>query len=217
MDALRSDTAAGNARRSNWPGAPGAACRRSLRNSGILVALLRATALLLIACNTTLALAADPTPSEYQVKAVFLFNFTQFVEWPATAFPEPDAPFVIGVLGKDPFGTQLDAVVRGEHVDRHPLVIERYANAAQIQRCNILFIPRGQTAAESVPAAIKGRGVLTVSDADEADLKGIMIRLVVRNSRVRLRIDVDAAKADNLTISSKLLRPAEIVGRDPGG
>jgi hypothetical protein len=44
-----------------------------------------------------------------------------------------------------------------------------------------------------------------------------MIRLVMRNSRVRMRIDVDAAKADNLTISSKLLRPAEIVGRDRGG
>jgi len=161
--------------------------------------------------------ATEPVPSEYQVKAVFLFNFTQFVEWPASAFPDPEAPFVIAVLGKDPFGAQLDDVVRGEHVDKHRLVIERYANPAQIQRCNILFIARGETAAQSVPAAVKGRGILTVSDADEADLKGVMIRLVMRNSRVRMRIDVDAAKADNLTISSKLIRPAEIVGRDPGG
>jgi len=192
------------------PSRPGAGSRRR-------ALLLCAAAALLHITFGAPAAATESTPSEYQVKAVFLFNFTQFVEWPASAFSDPEAPFVIGVLGKDPFGAQLDDVVRGEHVDRHRLVIERYASVAQIQRCNILFIARGETSAQSAPAAIKGRGILTVSDADEGDLKGVMIRMVMRDSRVRLRIDVDAAKADNLTISSKLLRPAEIVGRGPGG
>jgi hypothetical protein len=199
MDAVRSNKRNGRAR----SGPPALLCALFLMLSGTI--------------DAPLAAATEATPSEYQVKAVFLFNFTQFVEWPETAFPNPDAPFVIAVLGKDPFGAQLDEVVRGEHVDRHRLVIERYANPAQIQRCNILFIARGETGAQSVPASIKGRGILTVSNADEADLKDVMIRLVMRNSRVRMRIDVDAAKADNLTISSKLLRPAEIVGRDRGG
>ena len=211
MDAVRPDRLADSGPGPCWPGA------RAGRSARSLGGLLRAIAFLLLflAGNASPAVAADSIASEYQVKAVFLFNFTQFVEWPADAFPDPEAPFVIGVLGKDPFGSQLDEVVRGEHVDRHRLVIERYASVSQIQRCNILFIARGDTAAHSVPAAVKGRGILTVSDADEADMKGVMIRLVMRNSRVRMRIDVDAAKADNLTISSKLLRPAEIVGRDP--
>src|SRR5690242_6746479 len=63
---------------------------------------------------------------EYQVKAVFLFNFAQFVEWPAGSFQAADAPFVIGVLGQDPFGAQLDAVARGETVGQRPLAIRRY-------------------------------------------------------------------------------------------
>src|SRR5262245_53334289 len=63
---------------------------------------------------------------EYQVKAVFLFNFAQFVEWPSPAFPEERTPLVIGVLGDDPFGPYLDEVVRGEKINARPLVIQRF-------------------------------------------------------------------------------------------
>jgi hypothetical protein len=156
-------------------------------------------------------------PSEYQLKAVFLFNFAQFVEWPAGAFPNPDTPFVIGVLGKDPFGSQLDAVVRGESAANRPMVVERYHNVGEIQYCNILFIGRSESAEwPQILAALKGRSILTVSDAEEGDQSGVMIRLVTQNNRIRLRIDLGAAKAGSLTISSKLLRPAEIVGGAEG-
>jgi hypothetical protein len=160
-------------------------------------------------CATCWAAAA----SEYQIKAVFLFNFTQFVEWPPRAFPTAEAPFVIGVLGKDPFGSQLDEVVRGETVDKRPLVIERYRSADEIRNCNLLFIGRSEIGdLPQILAVIKGRSVLTVSDADGLDQSGVIIRLIRQDDRIRLRIDVGAAKAGNLTISSKLLRPAEIVG-----
>lgn len=171
-------------------------------------------AMALFAIGATSAYAG---PSEYQVKAVFLFNFAQFVDWPAEAFPSPDAPFVIGVLGQDPFGSQLDEVVRGERVNGRALVIERYQSVAQIHNCNILFIGGAAAAHLSeILAALKGRSILTVSDADPAGPRGVMIRLVNENSHIRLRIDVATAKADSLTISSKLLRPAQIVGDGEG-
>src|SRR5438128_12279187 len=72
-----------------------------------------------------------PAP-EYQVKAVFLFNFAQFVEWPRNAFPETRAPLVIGVLGEDPFGSYLDETVRGEKVNDRPLVVQRYHRVEDI-------------------------------------------------------------------------------------
>jgi hypothetical protein len=156
-------------------------------------------------------------PSEYQVKAVFLFNFAQFVDWPVESFPSPDGPFVIGVLGEDPFGAQLDDVVRGERAGGRSIVIERYRKVGEIRNCNILFIGRTETEhLDEILAALDGRSILTVSDADPAGPRGVMIRLVNENNRIRLRIDVAAAKAANLTISSKLLRPAEIVGRGEG-
>src|SRR3981081_2879643 len=86
--------------------------------------------------------AAVGPPSEYQVKAVFLFNFAQFVEWPARAFPDPLTPFVIGILGKDPFGPGRGDVVRGETIGNRPMVIERYRGIGELHNCNILFIGR---------------------------------------------------------------------------
>jgi hypothetical protein len=171
-------------------------------------------ALLLMA--NAIALAAAPV-SEYQVEAVFLFNFAHFVEWPPTAFRSADAPFVIGVLGADPLGTNLDEVVRGEAVNKHPLVIERYRRVAEIGDCQILFIPASELAHLSeILAALKGRSVLTVTDAKETAQRGVVIGLINQDNRIRLRIDVEAAKAGNLVISSKLLRPAEIVGQATG-
>jgi hypothetical protein len=173
-------------------------------------ALQRALALLLLALGL---LGAAAPVSEYQLKAVFLFNFAHFVEWPPAALPRDNAPFVIGVLGKDPFGTSLDEVLRGETLNRHPLAVERYRTAAEIGACQILFIPAAEAGQlDAILTALKGRSTLTVTDADNPAVRGVIIGLVKRDNRIRLRIDLEAAKASSLTISSKLLRPAEIVG-----
>ena len=154
--------------------------------------------------------AAAPV-SEYQLKAVFLFNFAHFVEWPPGALAEENSPFVIGVLGKDPFGGSLEEVVRGEAVSRHPLAIERYADITRLRDCQILFIPAAELPhLPQVLDALKGRSVLTVTDGPAP--RGVVIALLKEDSHIRLRIDLAAARANNLTISSKLLRPAEIVG-----
>jgi hypothetical protein len=178
----------------------------SPRNGRVRVVL----ALLLLLAATARGAAG---PSESQVKAVFLFNFSQFVEWPAGTFPDPDAPFIIGVLGQDPFGAQLDEVVRGETVIKRSMAIRRYRNVSELQDCNILYIGRSELRElPQILATLKGHHVLTVSDAVDAEQTGVMIQLVNDHNRIRLRIDVGAARAESLTISSKLLRPAEIVG-----
>ena len=149
--------------------------------------------------------------SEYRVKAVFLFNFAQFVDWPADAFPDSTAPFVIGVLGSDPFGELLDETVRGEQLRGRPFQVRRYQTVDEIKACHILFIhqPAGDRVGE-ILSRLRDRPILTVSDdADFAD-QGGMVRFVNDRNRIRLEINPGAAQAANLTISSKLLRVAEI-------
>jgi hypothetical protein len=149
---------------------------------------------------------------EYQVKAVFLFNFAQFVEWPASAFADASSPIVIGVLGEDPFGAYLDETVRGEKVDNRPLAVQRYRRVDEIKVCHILFISRSEgSQLEQILASLKARRLLVVGDSDDFARRGGMIRLATVQNKIRLIINVEAAKTASLTISSKLLRSAELV------
>ena len=159
------------------------------------------------------AARAEATLSpEYQLKAVFLFNFAQFVEWPAQAFPDPKAPLVIGVLGKDPFGAYLDDLVSGEKIGDRPLVIRRYGGLEDVAGCHILFISRSEARnLEAIFTRLRQQCVLTVSDVDNFARQGGMVRFVMENGKIRLRINVEAAKAAKLSISSKVLRPDTIV------
>jgi hypothetical protein len=160
--------------------------------------------------------AAD-SPSEYQVKAVFLFNFSQFVDWPPQAFTSPTEPFVIGILGTDPFGARLDEAVRGERIAERPIIVRRFTKVDEIADCQILFID-GSEAAQLDPIirTLGHRSILTVSEVDGAAQRGVMVQFVTENNRIRLRINAESARAAGLSISSKLLRLADIVSTPSG-
>ena len=156
--------------------------------------------------------AQMPANREYQVKAVFIFNFTQFVEWPANVFSGSNAPLVIGILGQDPFGSYIDQTVAGEKVKDHPLVVQRYRTIEEVKECHILFIDRTEAAnMKHIVTSLKGKSILTVSDAANFIGQGGMIRFITESNKIQFQINPEAAKAANLTISSKLLRLAEIV------
>lgn len=181
------------------------------RRGGALVRALAVAAALLGGSGAGLAGQTSPA-SEYHVKAVFLFNFAQFVEWPADAFADPQAPVVIGILGDDPFGAFLDETVRGEHLGTRPFEIRRFEHVADIKTCQLLFISQSEAdQVEENVASLKTRPILTVSDADNFAERGGMIHFVTEKNRIRLRVNLRAVQHANLTLSSKLLRVAEVV------
>lgn len=147
--------------------------------------------------------------SEYQVKAAFLFNFTKFFEWPAEAIGEPGEPFVIGVLGKDPFGSYLDELIAGEKIMDHQMIVKRFNSVDEVDKCHILFVNRPGKTSEAINA-LKGKSILTVSDDREFNRNGGIISFLTENEMIRLQINVHAAKAAHLDVSSKLLRIAKI-------
>ena len=176
------------------------------------MSLLARLSFLWLALSGTGSLGAAPG-NEYQVKAAYLFNFGQFVEWPASAFDSPTAPFAICIVGDDPFGSIIDDAVRGETLAGRKVTIRRFRTPGEVAGCNILFLGRGETShLENTLRAQRGRHVLTVTDAAGAETRDAVIVLITQNNRIRLRINLAEARANELVISSKLLRPAEVVG-----
>ena len=149
---------------------------------------------------------------EYPLKAVFLFDFAQFTDWPTNAFDKPDSPLVIGVLGDDPFGSLLDDAVRDEIVNGRKFVVERYRRVEDIKTCHILFISLSETRhLDKIVAALKGKSVLTVSEIDNSAYNGVCVQFITENNKIRFRINADSLKEAYLTMSSQLLRLAETI------
>jgi hypothetical protein len=168
------------------------------------------TGLFLLAGRTS----AEPS-REYDLKAVFLYNFASFVDWPDSAFAGPQAPFVVGILGQDPFGPVLDEVVAGERVRDRPLVLRRFSRVEEVRGCHILFVaPSERRQVNDVLSRLKEAPVLTVADFPGFTEVGGGIGF--RTEENRLKIDVNAAvlRAAGLTVSSKLLKVARVIG-DP--
>lgn len=150
--------------------------------------------------------------SEYDLKAAFLYNFANFIEWPADVFPTNDSPFVIGVLGADPFGGSLREVLESEQIDERPIVLQHYERADDIGLCHLLYVSRSERKElDAVLSGLKRRGLLTVGDGDDFIGRGGGVGFVGEGDRLGLAINLDTGRAVGVTFSSKLLHVAKEV------
>lgn len=167
--------------------------------------------MLFLALGAVLAAGQGP-PTEFDVKAVYLVKFIQYVDWPASAFQSPTSPLVIGVLGANPFGQVLDEVAKGEMMRDHPLVVRYYRSVRDVGDVQVLYVTSSERShLPLILAALNERHILTVSDLEGFSKDGGIVRFVVENKKVRFRVNIDAAKRADLQISSKLLQLAEVV------
>ncbi|RYY29852.1 MAG: YfiR family protein [Chitinophagaceae bacterium] len=173
-------------------------------------------AFVLVLLASNFASAQKITSGEYNIKAAFIYNFTRFIEWPDSAFAAPLSPFVIGVMGRDPFGARLEAVMNGETVKGRPIRIKRFTSESQAAGCHIIFVSASApTDVKKFCEKLRGKPVLTVSDIPDFDKDGGMIKLSMSENKITLTIDTAATKASTLDISSKLLRLATIKDQKP--
>jgi len=165
----------------------------------VLARITAATAAMMLGAPATAA------PTDTAVKAAFLPRFARYVTWPPAAMPKAGDPFVLCVIGSDPFGAALDDAARSQLVDGQRIVIRRLDSAVGSDGCQIAFIQGSRM--QPVPqliAALGRRPVLTVTDASIGSQRGI-IHFAVVAGRVRFFIDQSSAARHGLNISSRLL------------
>ncbi|MDO8547920.1 MAG: YfiR family protein [Nitrospirales bacterium] len=150
--------------------------------------------------------------SEHQIKAAFLYNFVQFIEWPASAFKDAHSDFSLCVLGDDPFGTALERTIGGKIVKGRRLAVKRSGRLHDLTDCQLMFISSSERDhLTKTLDLLAGSSVLTVGDTDQFAHLGGMINLYVEENKVRFEINPQAAERSGLKISSKLLKLAKTV------
>ena len=155
---------------------------------------------------------AQESPTDYQVKAAYLFNFLKFVEWPGDPLADTHGHWVIGITGDNSFGDELTQIIAGKTVQGHELQVRRFQTGEDLRACHVLFISVSEKKRlPSMLAALNGSSVLTVSDMDHFIDSGGMIQFVTEEKRVRFGIDVGASSGARLKVSSKLLSLARTV------
>ena len=161
------------------------------------------------------AQAQDLKPSEYGVKAAFLYNFAKFVEWPEESFKDDSSTLNLGILGVDPFGPVLD-VLKDKMVKGRKITIKRSKNMEDLKGCHMLFISASEKGnLKQILNALRDSNVLTVSEVERFANHGGIVNFIRVDNKIQFEINPEAAQRNKLKISSQLLRLARIVATEP--
>jgi hypothetical protein len=160
--------------------------------------------------RTSLVYAQSPTVPEYSVKAAFIYNFAKFVEWPDQTSGDPKTPLVLCVIGRGParnaFSELKNRAVKGKELD-----IQYNDEIFSLRQCNIIYISSsdaGRTA--DILDAVRGESVLTIGESPEFIRSGGIINFTFVDKKIRFQINLPAAVRARLSISSQLLKLADI-------
>ena len=155
--------------------------------------------------------------SEYLIKAGFIYNFANLMQWPANTFSNPDSPIVIGVLGTDTSGGILDEVLAGKRVNGRPFAVKHLKRGVDLKGCNIVFVSASETAhLDEILHLLRNLPILTIGETPSFAQRGGIINFIVVDDKIRFEVNVEAAKQADISISSRLLALAKIVPQADG-
>ena len=176
--------------------------------------------LVLFMGTTELKARDDSSPiQEYQIKAAFLYNFINFVDWPEEK--ADNSNIIIGIIGKDPFGDAFEPI-KNNKVKGKKVLIKRFKSLEELKesseqieslgRCHLLFICFSEKKKlKEIINLVKDHGVLIVGDMKDFLKSGGMINFLMEDKKVGFEINNAVAKQAKLKIRSKLLRLAKRV------
>ena len=160
----------------------------------------------------TLGLHANSKYSEYQVKAVFLFKFIRYVEWPDTKFADADSPIIIGLYGEDAFEGLLQRTVSGKQIHGRKVKVRIVDLEDDLAACDLLFVSdKYSSKLNRILELVRGKPVLTVGEEKRFLEKGGVINFTLKDGKVRLEINLPASQDAHLQISSRLLSVANVL------
>ncbi len=147
-----------------------------------------------------------------KIKAAFLVQFSKYITWPAHSFAGPDTPIIIGILGRDPFGSQLDKISRSFKAQKRNTSVRRLRSLSDAEQCHILYISLEESKQiADITTVLFEKPIVLVSDTDGFLDLGGTIQFIIVAGKIRFNISLSGNKKKELEISSKLLKVAHTV------
>lgn len=189
----------------------GAALCGALLAQGMLAWLIFCIGLLGVAAPAAAIEGGDATLAR-NIKAAYLYKFLAYVDWPPAAFPQTDAPYVIGVVGDEAVAGELVRISAGRTVNNRRLVVRQLKPGDPLTGIHMLYIGAGDAARQAqMLKQAQQKPVLTVTDGGDEAPSGSVINFRMIDARIRFDVYLVAAERNDLKLSSRLLSVAHTV------
>lgn len=148
----------------------------------------------------------------YQIKAVFLEQFTRFIEWPeSSAMNDTTKPLVLTVIGENPFDSVLEDVYGQRKIKGKDVLIRYISSTDEIEGSHILFVSESnKNRLESIAAATRNKPILTIGDADGFGEK-LLINFYISGGSIKFEINEKNVHDSGLAMSYILLNLARLI------
>ncbi len=141
--------------------------------------------------------------SESTIKALFIYNFTKYVEWPVE---KDHGHIIIGFYGHSPIIDELKKVCVNKKIKDREVEIRQANDVYEAENCDIFFIPRGESGDFTyLNEQLQGKAVLIVTEEKGFGQKGAAINIIEKDDKIRFELNEASIKRAGLKISSQLI------------
>lgn len=135
-------------------------------------------------------------------KALFMYNFTKYLEWPSQ---KETGDFVINVYGNSPIIDELKVIAKKKQVGNQKIVVNKVTSLDECVGCNILFIPKYKIVpVADIESKLGGKGVLVITDYPGMAKKVSSINYVKQNGKQNFEVNKSHLEAQGLKVNTQL-------------
>ena len=158
--------------------------------------------IIVLALSCTLFFGAKGQTEISRAEAMFIYNFSRLIEWPANY---KTGPFVIGVYGSSPIQKELQSYTTGKRVGSQPIAVKSFTSPAEISTCHILVVPfNSSKQLVNIVPTLSGKSTLLITEKSGAISDGAAINFVIIGNNLKFELSPGNATKYGIKLSSKL-------------
>ncbi|WP_075602903.1 YfiR family protein [Saccharicrinis aurantiacus] len=148
-------------------------------------------------------MSLSATGQQSMFKALFLFNFAKYIEWPQSSNQKD---FIIGIYGSDDVEDELKKLASSRKINAKTIIIKKVGSPDEAKGANILYIPTSKSnSIDEITKSLLNEPTLIVTDKAKMCNKGAHINYALVDGKMKFEISKNNINSNNLKVSPKLI------------